>query len=248
MPLIPSDRPSRVDLALWSDLEKADRVHGARLLAGSKVGDALAALREFLSAGPAYVSVSWGKDSVVVAHLCREACPTAPLVHLRPTNHNPDCDAVRDHYLRHFPGQQYAEQPVDYGNLHAQGLPRGDLDRLTDSRWYAAIAKAQARYGGWHVSGVRAEESFGRRARCRRWGVSSPNSCAPLAWWTVADVFGYLAAHDLPVHPAYACLGGGRWEREQLRVAEIGDTRGTGLGRAEWEWEYYGDVLRRLGR
>lgn len=82
--------------------------------------------------------------------------------------------------------------------------------------------------------------------RCARWGISTERTCAPLAWWTAADVFAYLATHDLPVHPAYAMLGGGRWRRERLRVAEIGDTHGKGGGRLEWETEYYGDALRRL--
>ena len=60
------------------------------------------------------------------------------------------------------------------------------------------------------------------------------------------ETFGYLAAHDLPVHPAYAMLGGGRWERDRIRVASLGGRRGDGIGRAEWEREYYSDVLNRL--
>ena len=72
------------------------------------------------------------------------------------------------------------------------------------------------------------------------------SGCAPISAWRESDVFSYLAKNKLPVHPAYAMLGGGRWPRHRLRVAEIGDTHGTGGGRREWEQEYYGDVLRRL--
>jgi phosphoadenosine phosphosulfate reductase len=79
-----------------------------------------------------------------------------------------------------------------------------------------------------------------------RWGLNSPKGCSPIGRWNTADVFGYLAIHDLPIHPAYAMLGGGRWPRERLRVAEIGDTHGAGGGRAEWEKEYYQDVINRL--
>ncbi|TXH99574.1 MAG: hypothetical protein E6Q76_19695 [Rhizobium sp.] len=61
-----------------------------------------------------------------------------------------------------------------------------------------------------------------------------------------ADVFAYLAFHGLPVHPNYAMLGAGRWPREYLRTAPLGGKRGDQFGRAEWEREYYGDVLRRL--
>jgi phosphoadenosine phosphosulfate reductase len=172
--------------------------------------------------------------------------PSVPLAHLRPTNHNPDCDAVRDDYFTRFPGQSYHEVLVDYGSLHAQHLPDSELDRETDRAWYAAIRDCEERFGPRHVLGIRADESGGRKMRCRVWGENSPNGCAPIAWWTTADVFAYLAHHDLPVHPAYAMFGGGRWPRERLRVAEIGDTHGRGGGRAEWEAEYYGDVLRRL--
>jgi phosphoadenosine phosphosulfate reductase len=41
-------------------------------------------------------------------------------------------------------------------------------------------------------------------------------------------------------------LGGGRWDRNYIRVAEIGDIHGNGIGRTEWESEYYNDEIRRL--
>jgi len=244
--LVPSDRHRAEDLALWADLEAADRIHGARLLRSGKVDRSLAAIREFVAAGPCYAGVSWGKDSVCLVDLLRREASDVPLVYLRPNNRAPDTDAVRDAYFRAFPGQPYYEDEVNYTDLHARGLPDHELDRATDSSWYAAIRRVEARHGGRHLLGIRAGESLGRRIRMLRWGESSPKACAPLGWWTTADVYGYLAVRDLPTHPAYAMLGGGRWPRERLRVAEIGDTHGKGGGRREWESEYYGDVLRRL--
>ena len=41
-------------------------------------------------------------------------------------------------------------------------------------------------------------------------------------------------------------LPGGRFPRDRIRVASLSGRRGDGMGRAEWEREYYGDVLRRL--
>lgn len=244
--LIGSPRHTAADLALWSELEAADHIHGERLRRSGKSSTAVAAIREFASSGPCHVSVSWGKDSVVVAHLCWLADPAIPLFHWRPTNHNPDCDAVRDAYRSHFIGQPYREVPVDYGDLHARNLPPDELDRLTDQRWFATIRESGRPFNGRHILGIRKEESAGRRMRDRVWGVSSPNGCAPITQWSTADVFGYLGIHRLPVHSAYAMLGAGRWPRHRLRVAEIGDTHGTHGGRAEWEQEYYPDILRRL--
>jgi phosphoadenosine phosphosulfate reductase len=244
--LIVSRRHAGADLELWRELERADQVVGEKILRSGRLAESHRAVFEFATEGPCYAGISWGKDSVVLACLLWHAARAVPLVHLRPTNHNPDCDAVRDAYFRAYPGQSYEEVAVDYGDLHRRSLPDCVLDRETDERWGAAIRETERRFAGRHILGIRSAESFGRMIRTMRWGLSTPRSCAPIARWKTADIFGFLAAARLPVHPAYAMLGGGRWPRERLRVAEIGDTHGKGSGRREWETEYYGDVLRRL--
>lgn len=249
--LIESPRHTKADKDLWQALENTDRAYGEFVgREGRRIeclfveaSNALIAFR--LMSTRVYCGVSWGKDSVVVAYILRCVWPEVPLVHLRPTNHNPDSNAVRDEYFRRFPGQIYHEIPVDYGNLHAD-LAGEDLDKATDKIWNRAWSDCRKRFGERHISGVRAKESKTRAIRMGRWGINSKNASAPIGWWTAEDVFAYLAINNLPVHPVYGCLGGGRWERDRLRVAEIGDTHGTGGGRREWEQEYYGDVLRRL--
>lgn len=239
MPLIESPRHTAADLELWRSLEVADRLH-ARFIT-RKVDQSLDAIREFVSAGECYCGVSWGKDSVVVGHLARIVDRSIPLVHLRPTNHNPDCDFVRDDYFKRFPGQRYSEVAVDYSHI-TSNCPDSDRDELTDKKWYAAIDECDQRFGSRHVLGIRKDESGGRAIRMMTHGLNSKNGSAPIGWWTTQDVFAYLAVIDLPVHPAYACLGGGRWARDQLRVAEIGDTHGKQYGRGIWEKEYYGET------
>lgn len=246
--LIPSHRHTRSDLDLWMDYEEADHVHGAAFLEGGGASRSIEAVRTFAAQGAAYLGVIWGKDSVAAAHICREACPEVPLVHLRALNHNPDADLVRNAYFELFPGQTYREQGVHYDVLDGLGLSPAQRDRAEEWMWYSAFDRAREKWGlaTRYISGVRDGEGLNRRLRCLRWGVSTPNTCAPLAWWTTRDVFGYLAVMGLPVHPAYACLGGGRWERDRIRVAEIGDPEGSGGGRREWEREYYGEALNRM--
>ena len=70
-------------------------------------------------------------------------------------------------------------------------MPHQELDRLTDARWYAAIRESGRPWSGRHVLGIRSAESSGRRIRTARWGLSSPNGCAPVARWSDADVFAY---------------------------------------------------------
>lgn len=244
MTLIGSERHTPADRLIWADAADADIVHARSLFFHERIRRARDVLSSFARTG-CYAGVSWGKDSVVVAHLLRKVAPSVPLVHLRPTNHNPDCDDVRDTYFRDFPGQPYHEIDVDYSDID-RNLSDEEVDALTDAKWYAAFRSAKKRFGLRHISGIRAAESGGRKVRMKIWGESSPNACAPIGWWSTQDVFSYLAAHDLPVHPAYACLGGGRWEREKIRVSEIGDTGGIGMGRRQWEQEYYGAELRRV--
>ncbi len=237
--LIPSERHTPADLALWAELEEADRANGERLLRSGKVERSLNTISLFSCERPCYAGISWGKDSTVLADIVSRLPKPVPLIWIRvePIK-SPDCALVRDAFLRTHPGVEYDEVEVwcrrDKAGWHASGtLEQG-------------VAECERRWGRRHILGIRARESFGRKIRMLRWGESSTNGCAPLGWWTLADVMAYLAHHDLPVHPAYGMLGGGRWPRDRLRVASLGGLRGAGGGRAEWEQEYYGDVLRRL--
>lgn len=234
--LIPSERHRPEDLRLWAELEEADAAHGGQLLRSGRIETAVAAIREFAAAGPCYCSTSWGKDSVVLAHLVWLSGARVPLVWIRaePTG-NPCTPRVRDAFLARF--------DIDYGEMTAV-YQTGEGEQEKDRTFYACFKP----WGGRHLSAIRAEESAGRRARMRRWGLASPNACAPIGNWRSADVFGYLAIHDLPIHPNYAMTAGGRWQREHLRVDELAGERGDQFGRAAWETEYFGDVLRRLAR
>lgn len=242
--MIRVSRHTAADLELWAEFEIADKVNGASCSLEKKADKAIDDICAFVLDKRCYAGVSWGKDSLVLAHLVWRATGilrhAIPLVWVRvePIS-NPDCEHVRDRFLeRHF---------VDYheivehctrdvlGDWHATGTLERGFDRAAD------IAGAAR-----HLSGVRGDESGERTRRMRRWGTTTIRTCAPIGWWTHADVFGYLAHHDLPVHPAYAMLGGGRYPRERLRVASLGGRRGDGYGRAEWEREYYGTALRRL--
>lgn len=240
--LIPSTRHTSADIALWAELEDADRLHGASLT--RKIEQAAAAVREFISAGSSYASTSWGKDSVVMLHLLWIVAPHVPVVNLRidPTR-NEYCDTVRDAFLSRFP-MDYHEENVSYhgcGEWFSQ-----QWDDASYKRWDAAWRNVEKQFGARHLSGVRAQESGVRKIRMRSHGHSTSRTCAPIGWMTTADVFAYLAINDLPTHPNYAMLGGGRYDREKLRVSEFGDQGGVCRGRREWEQEYYGDVLRRI--
>lgn len=235
MGLIESHRHTPGDLAYWSQAEAMDAILSTSRALEWKEARALDQLDLFADGGPCYVGVSWGKDSVVVAHLAIRA-GVGPLAWF-PAGimENPDCALVRDAFLAMYPGVAYRE-------IDASGPVVGpDITGHDGAQREFEIASRKL--GERYVSGVRAEESATRSLRMKRWGVSSKNTCAPIGWWSGEDVFAYLYKHKLPVHPAYAMTFGGALERKHIRVGTIGGHRGTGKGRREWERHYYRDTL-----
>lgn len=242
--LIPSPRPTRDDLRLWSDREAIDLLLYRSGFTRSVEHSAADALREFFSAGRGYISVSWGKDSVVVADLAARIYDQlgAPPVVWFPAGvvENPDCRLVRDAFL--------STHDVDYHEIEA-GLSSDDWDSsLGHDGAQREFERVSRNFGRRYVSGVRAEESSTRRMAVGNHGLVSRNSCRPIGTWSHVHVFAYLVGRDLPIHPAYACAMNGAIDRSVIRVSTLGGERGRRFGRAEWEHRYYGAETRRIQR
>jgi phosphoadenosine phosphosulfate reductase len=188
---------------------------------------------EFLQDGAAYISLSWGKDSLVVAHIAICAGLEIPFLHIKiEPNGNPDNAAVKQIFLDRFDCQYY-EFPYQWD---------WDGRYWFDPKPYsAAIAAANTlKLPSRYITGIRSEESQKRRLRG---GKNTVNSCAPIAGWKLRDVFAYLSIHNLPIHPVYAMTNGGLFDRSHLRVECIGGVEGTNFDRREWEELYYRDIL-----
>lgn len=246
MPLIVTLRHRPDDLEHWRRAERVDALT-ARRLAGrlrDRAAEAREVLRAFITGAPTpaaggYLGVSWGKDSVVVAHLLHELEREGirfPAVWVRVRLwENPDCDLVRDAFLERWPLSAYEEIEVDAGEDRAGGTSA------------LGFEEAARRHGDRHVSGVRGAESATRRIVMARWGAATARTCRPIGRWSTEEVFAYLHAHDLPVHPAYGYTMGGVFDRLRLRTASLGGARGAGHGRAGWERAYYDAALRAAG-
>lgn len=245
--LIASTRQTARDLEQWRLDEEIDALNVQRMPLRRLAKQAIEDTRLF-AVNCCYVGVSWGKDSVVVAHLAvllaRSGGPSLPIVWVRrePID-NPDCQRVRDRFAEMFPRADLHEVRIDCERDLARPerwWPVGRAGRGDDDRpKQVGFARAAERFGARYISGVRAAESAQRERRMASSGVSTANTCAPIGWWSTAEVFAYLHANDLPIHPAYAQTGGGLWPRERIRVGSIGGPHGRGHGRAEWERRYY---------
>jgi phosphoadenosine phosphosulfate reductase len=237
--LIASPRHTTEDLAAWQSTQRTAETHAQINAFKRHVQRSRDALLSFTGAGTGYAGVSWGKDSVVIAALIADLVPRWPLVWVRVEPIvNPDCDAVRDEFMRTHPGVRYEEIAVwctrDADGWHASGTLE------------TGFSRAAAKHGDRYVSGIRADESGIRKLRVAKHGLASRNTCAPIGWWTAWDVFAFLESRGLPVHPAYACTMGGLLDPGRIRVASLGGKRGDGMGRREWEERYYREELRRL--
>lgn len=240
--LIPSPRHTREDLRVWAQREQMDRrfVKTSERRMNEMERRAMDEIDAF-ARERCYVGVSWGKDSVVVAHLALRTRPDLPLVWVRvEPGDNPDSVLVRDAFVARWSNQGVA---LDYREVVAA---RDDEDDVRDAHQLGWRLATEAAGTDRHVIGVRAEESATRRMSIGACGLSTLRSCRPIGHWQAEHVFAYLYRHDLPVHPAYACSLGGTLDRRHLRVAALGGDRGTRFGRAEWERRYYGDALRAL--
>lgn len=241
MPLVITSRHRPHDLVAWMQAESQDALWSRLPEMQTLEARACEDIRRFAGAGCCYAGWSGGKDSTVLAHLLVLAGVSIPLVRVRcePVE-NPEVDLVRDRLLKAHPSLEYHEVTVwcrqgEDGVWHATGtLERG-------------FREVNRRFGRRHISGVRAAESGARKIRMRVWGVESPNTLAPIGWWSGEQVFAYLYRHRLPVHPAYAYSLAGAWPRNRLRVAFLGLRHGTEFGRREWELTYYRQELEALG-
>lgn len=110
--LIKSERNTSHDLKLWKELEEADGIRAADLKQ-SKIDQAIIDIQG-IAKEVCYVSVSWGKDSVVLAHLCVCAGIDVPFIWIvEKPFFNPDCLPVRDAFLKRF-SIRYYEYEIEY--------------------------------------------------------------------------------------------------------------------------------------
>lgn len=207
---LPGDREA------WERVSRVDVVHrGLDRLESS----ALAAIEAHLSEGPSSVGVSWGRDSVVVAHLAWRVDPSVPLWTAAGAVDNPDNPPVAAALLDRT------------GQTHHHYCHQGHVDDMLG--WVNRH---------WHprsINGVRADESRQRAMSAAVHGLNTERSCRPILRWPSAAVWAYLARHDLPIHPAYGMSRAGALPRDRIRVHSIGDHNGVAHGRREWERAYY---------
>lgn len=240
--LIDSPRLRPEDRAEWTALERYD-IRLAPLL-GDRPERARLAVRSFLADGDAYVAVSWGKDSVVVAHIAAQVDHHVRIEWVRARDvETPETAAVRDTFLAQHPEVRYREHEAVF-RIPLRGEPGYDPAARQDI--------LGEHLTGRRISGIRAAESRTRALSAAVHGVATAVSCRPIIGWSDQDVFSFAATEGLPLHPAYAMSAGGSIDRHDLRVHALRTTppyiTAADIVTRRWEkWEdlYYADVVSR---
>lgn len=165
-----------------------------------------------------FVSVSWGKDSIVVAHLVWMEQRSVPMVwsDRGPEAELPETYPLVEEWKRRYninlavvvPEMTMFELYRKYGIPEISGgKTRAIIKEINLVRAIGNYARENGFDG--RFMGIRADESKGRRKLGKFRGplffgeTERMWICNPIIYWSARDVWAYIFANDLPYHPLY---------------------------------------------
>lgn len=170
-------------------------------------------------------SCSWGKDSVVLAHLASQLIPQHCILNARYPNPNErfaDIDRVRNEMLNRLdmvevkyfevntPGEWDMYEKVGYA-FESQST----TEEKKAAKWWKDSFIENMRKKTTEIEcegnfiGLCAEESRGRRINALFHGQSYQKKdgqkiALPLSWWTCEDIWAYIISNELPYLKVYS--------------------------------------------
>lgn len=167
----------------------------------SKVDKAIAVIREALDIAPAYVACSWGKDSVVMLHLCQQVMTDIPVMFAEGffMDSYDNFSEVQRQYCDRF-----STNLTTIGQTESESLlPRKEPAPKTAARIYQEQSGYQLVF-----MGLRTEESKNRSRSIKKYGLihqykSGCYRACPLGFWQTKDIWGYIVLHNLPYLNSY---------------------------------------------
>lgn len=191
------------------------RLHAKLPLFRRRLDFALDGIRAMLDAAPrAYVSISFGKQSLVLAHMVRQLAPDMPMHFLasEETWALYDYGPVIESFCSRWPIQLTIHQTTRLSGADtwkdARDAGDRDLQDMCD----------RAEWDGWYW-GLAKEESPQRRMTllaAYKQGTPHPTiyryadgklRCCPLMHWDTRDLAAYIGLHDLPLLNIYRRYG-----------------------------------------
>ena len=197
------------------------------------------------------VSVSWGKDSVVMLHLAASVLDRVKAVHGRyrqEAEQFEDMDFVRDQMLAKLQNIDYSEASVTgnwqmYERVDHFFLESETAREREAHTWYRKLwaAEMSALTGDKVMIGMRPEESRIRRMLVARFGAeyttkAGRSTVLPLVGWGAKDVWAYIVSNDLPWLKIYDVARSRDKARSDFAFGESGVSVGL-MRQGQWlEW------------
>lgn len=162
-----------------------------------RVAEALDVIREAWAIAPSCVSISWGKDSIVMLHLCQQIQPDIMAVNI-----GDELEDLQDNY-----SEVVDNYRAKFGFNYLQIF----YDEALDGGFFKQIQRIYEQFPVNFI-GCRAEENKRRRTAISKYGKihqyqSGTNKgkwrAFPLAYWSWQDVWAYICLHDLPYLKSY---------------------------------------------
>lgn len=217
---------------------------------------ALALLTQAKEAGRRpYVAFSGGKDSTVMLDLVRRVFPDAPVVFADDEWHLPETLALLEqvpHLIRVAGPSRHAEWFTAWAS-GPDHLPAGVVwnDEIQQGSGLATWASSQHDCDTVCI-GIRAEENSYRRIHIRALGTlfyaksRTCWHCYPLAWWSLRDVWAYIASNALLYNAAYDRLSEIGVPLDRQRVGPLAVERVLGYGQIAILKRGWPDLYRRF--
>lgn len=165
-----------------------------------------------------FVSVSWGKDSIVVAHLLWEQYPDIQMIwsDRGEEGEYPETYDLVERWKEEFGISLLSLKPeMSMFEIYRKyGVPEVTSDHTRDIVKNINLVQTIDRYAkennyDGRIMGLRIEESRGRAHLGKLKGPLFYSKtqqlwiCNPIIYWTARDVWAYIVTNDLPYHPLY---------------------------------------------
>ena len=215
--------------------------------------------KAFLEYKKHYISCSWGKDSILTAHLILNRYHDATVVFMNSGYALSDIYNFRDYYLNKFGIKNYVELKCshDYAELNLKyGLP--SIDRtISDHEKVKNIIKKDV-IEEWAIEnnydccfwGIRADETAGRKNLLRRFGllykISEIAKCSPIGWWNNEDIWNIIDILNIPYSKIYDKEMKPFFTRNTIKNGGYLTTDKANQGRLIWLKKFYPDDYNKL--
>ena len=224
---------------------------------------ALDLLKDVMSRDKPAVCCSFGKDSIVITHLCLRIDPNIPVLFSDRSTEGggelPETYELIDTWKRKYRINLHIGHPdrtlFDIMDSFADPFGADESRVLYSIRKHITVKPLQELQEKLGVSvvimGLRAEENpktRGKLARYRGALFRSPHSdrwtCNPIINWSARDVWTYIVKYNLPYHPIYDQEK--FRTREDIRISNWAGVPGRTVGRFVELKYHYPDLWQKL--